>query len=96
MLQEDQLSMILRGAAAHSALRTTGLQKFANMERENVLFEDEGYIVASVDDLSVRDVGKGRMPMTKDAAYQALYGYFDDHPEEKGSLQVVPMAEART
>jgi hypothetical protein len=93
LLQKDQHSMILRGAAARSALRTTGLQKFANREREKVLFKEEDFVVASAEDLSVRDVGKGMGPMTKDAAYLALYEYIDDHPEERGRLQVVTCAE---
>jgi hypothetical protein len=88
-----QQSMILKGAAIRSALRTTGFEKFANRERSRVKFEDEEYVVVSIDNLSTVNVSTRPGPMNKDAAYQALYDYLHDHPQEKGKLQVVPKAE---
>jgi hypothetical protein len=79
------------GATARSALRNGGTRKFDAQTR----FSETGerYGVATTDDLTLRaDVAFGT---SHGAAFQALDIYLEQHPEERGRLQVVPLSETK-
>jgi hypothetical protein len=87
--QRVQLSHVRGGPSARSALGRGGQRAFegdAKFVESAELFQ-----VATTDDLSGRlDV---TTPTTKGAALQALDQYLAAHPDERGALQVVPIAE---
>ena len=91
--KSHQLSMILKGVGANSPLSKRGFEKFANKTRETAKFDEETYVIVSAEDLSATGLGKDRAPLSKDAAYQVLYDYLSQNPQEKNRLQVVPAAE---
>lgn len=91
---EQQMSVIARGAAARSPLRTSGAAKFAPPPATPplVTLDDEQFVVASTVDLHERsDITP---PDGKGAAYQALADYLTSHPDESGQLQVVSLDES--
>lgn len=77
------------GTTARSALRNGGTRKFESDRK----FSESGelYAVATTDDLTLRaDVQAGT---SQGAAHQSLEIYLEQHPEERGRLQVVPLSE---
>ena len=73
--------------------RFTGFEAFAPDPRQppRVALEEEGYVIASTTDLSVRvDISS---PVTQGAADLALSEYLAAHPDERDGLQVIPMHE---
>jgi hypothetical protein len=77
------------GAATQSSLVTAGFRAFSAplSFRE----ADEGFVVASTVDLTLRPDITG--PTTQGAAWQALDAHLAEHPEERGTLQIVPSHE---
>jgi hypothetical protein len=93
--RNDQLAMIRRGAASNAPLRNAGLDRFSPAPGTPPLIElsEEDFVIALVDDLSIRGDIIG--PATKDAAQRGLADYLRAHPRERGRLEVVPSIEAR-
>jgi hypothetical protein len=70
-------------------LRNGGSRKFGGGKKLDAAPELFG--VATVDDLTPRtDLTAGT---TQGAAWQVLDQYLEQHPNERGTLQVVPLAE---
>jgi hypothetical protein len=90
--QGAQVAMSARSAKVYSPLRQSGLVKFADPQRRRVVqFDDEDYAIASTIDAGVRsEFGTG---LSKTMAYQLLKAHLAAHPEDRGYLQVVPLAE---
>jgi hypothetical protein len=91
---EQQLSMVAGGAVARSPLRTAGLGQYAPDPNapNGVRFEEETFVVASTDDLTLRADVTG--PVPKGQALVALRRYLVDHPQERHTLQVIAAHEA--
>ncbi len=92
----NQTAMLASGAAARAPFRTSGAQKFvapgARTGGAPVRFDDEPYVIAGVDDLTVRaDFGAS---LSHNDAFSVLARHLELHPEDRGALQVVPRAEA--
>jgi len=84
-----QVALLRSGAAARSPLLATGLRAFA-AERK-LARDEETFVVVSAVDLGARaDISA---PTTKGAAWQALDAYVASRPQERGTLQVVPVHE---
>jgi hypothetical protein len=93
LTQQRLAAQSLAGAAAASALRTTGLATYAPDPRAPVLaaLNDEQYVVARTDELVQRhDVTP---PVTKGQAYDALAKHLSSNPGDRGTLQVIPVHE---
>ena len=90
--QTTQVALSARGARAHSRLHQTGFTRFADPRRQPVVqLDDESYAIASTLDASVRSaLGTG---LSKAIAFQLLEAHLAIHPEDRGYLQVVPLAE---
>jgi hypothetical protein len=85
------LGLATGSAAARAPLAATGLRRFAptGLAPSAVQLLDEMHVVVSTEDLTVRTevtpaTGKG-------AAVQALAEHLAAHPEDRASLQVVPL-----
>jgi hypothetical protein len=88
----NQLVMLAAGAAARAPFRVTGAQKFVAPGPARVKLDDEPYVIAGVDDLVTR-AGFG-LSLSQNDAFSALARHLELHPEDRGTLQVVPRTEA--
>jgi Family of unknown function (DUF6603) len=89
----QQLAQTALSGAGRSALFTTGLAKYAPQAGTPrlVAMDRESFVVASVADLRQRpDV---TVPVTKGEAHAALAAHIAAYPDERGTLQVVPLHE---
>lgn len=84
-----------QGAGFLSAVKNTGLVKYQNgPSAAAIKSSDPSYVVAGVDDLSVRsDIASGG-GATYFHAQAALASYLALHPEDEQNLQIVPLHEA--
>jgi hypothetical protein len=87
-----QLAQGRQGARARSPLRHSGTEKYARPgARRRVELQDEDYAIASTEDTQLRlEFGTG---LTRTIARQILDAHLAEHPEDRGRLQVVPLAE---
>lgn len=88
-----QMSMIERSESAKSPLWKTGMEKYKPGPGKPKAFKpaEAGFAVASSVDMSARfDIAQA---LTMGEAHDALDGYLATHPEEHGSLYVIPMHE---
>jgi len=87
------VGMVRTGAAARGPLFTTGIHA-SNPPAGTVplvTLSSEQYVIAGVDDLSVRaDIAA---PATKSAAWAALARHLAANPGDRGTLQIVPVYE---
>ena len=94
LLRPAFMGMLKIGAAALSKLKKTGELKFAMPpgSAKAVAMGEDDYVIASVVDLSIRlDVSEAT---SHGAAEQAMNAWLADHPDEAGTIQVVPAHEA--
>ena len=84
-------SLTQQGAGYVSALKNTGLGKYSNPAGSTPIVSAEpSYVVATTDDLSIRsDIVSGAGAAFFQAR-SALATYLIQHPEEAGSLQILP------
>lgn len=92
----NQLVMLAAGAAARAPFRTKGAEKFvppgARGDRAPVRLDQEPYVIAGMTDLALRaDFGQA---LSQNDAFSRLEQHLALHPEDRGTLQVVPRAEA--
>ncbi|MEP6733162.1 MAG: DUF6603 domain-containing protein [bacterium] len=92
----NQNIMVAAGAAGRSPFRSRGAEKFMPAGVSDagtmVSVSAEPYVIAGIDDLATR--ANFGIDLTKADAFSALEHHFELHPEDRGSLQVVPRAEA--
>jgi hypothetical protein len=80
------------GAAAAAPSRTTGVRAFKPSDPSPIQMGRAGYVLASTDDLTLRsDVLGSASTFTQ--AKQALAAHLDAHPEDTGSIQLLPECE---
>ncbi len=78
-----------------SALKNTGFNKYKNGPSTPVaITKDPSYVVASVEDLSVREDLSGAVEMTYYQAREVLIAHLEKNPDDAGNLQIVPAQEA--
>lgn len=83
------------GAAAQSPVLTTGERKFAVPGVTGaVATEEVRHTIASTEDLRARADLLGGVASTRSAVEQALVQHLAAHPEDAGTLQVLPLHEA--
>jgi hypothetical protein len=87
--QRVHVAHIAGSAAARSALANGGLRAFGGATK--VSASDELFTIASTDTMTAR--AEIAAATTKGAALDALDQYLAMHPGERGTLQVVPVAE---
>jgi hypothetical protein len=94
---DHQRAALSRSAAAQSLLRTTGMEKFAPSPTTLPLatLAEEEYVIVDVVRLGIRKDIAIAEPATKGAACQALAQYLEQHPRERGQLEVVPAHEVK-
>jgi hypothetical protein len=92
---QNQMVMLASGAAARAPFRQAGPEKFSAGGAATgpaVMIGDEPFVIAGVEDLAVRaSFGTG---LSQIDAHDALARHLTSHPEDRGTLQVVPAAEA--
>jgi hypothetical protein len=90
--RDVQIALSQEGAVATSPLRRTGSLKYADPTRRRIVTLDEdNYGIASTVDTGLRlEFGTG---LSKTIAYQILNKHLQEHPEDRGALQVVPLTE---
>src|SRR5207248_10544670 len=86
-----QLAAALNGGAARSHFFTSGVEKYAPAATAPKLtsLDRETYVIAGIDDLQRRD--EITRPVTKGEAYAALAAHVRGNPDDKSTLQVVPL-----
>jgi hypothetical protein len=94
MPADIHLALTHQGAGYLSPLKNSGLFKYATgPQSPAVTTQDPSYVVAGMEDLSVRSDIASVHGTTYFQARAALASYLDTHPEEALSLQIVPMHE---
>jgi hypothetical protein len=82
------------GAGARSAVKNTGLAKYATPGMTSVVSTSSvAFVITSTQDLSVRADISPAAGTTSYQAKAALASYLAAHPEEAGGLQVMPLYE---
>ncbi len=95
MPADIQLALTRQGAAAMSPLKNTGLSKYrTGPATPAITTKDPSYVVAGVDDLSIRSDIVGSAGTTYFQARTALRSHLVSHPEEASNLQILPLHEA--
>jgi hypothetical protein len=90
-------AQLRQSAAELSPVRTSGEAKFMVPGATNVVNVSEvDYVIASTDDLTVRDDLVDAGGVREMAARERLSRYFEENPDDRGTLQVVPQYEAVT
>jgi hypothetical protein len=80
------------GAAAAAPSRTTGVRAFEPVGSSPIEVNRAAYVLASTDDLTLRDDVLGDAT-TYVQAMQALAAHLDAHPEDTGQIQLLPEHE---
>jgi hypothetical protein len=94
MAADVHLALSRQGAGFASPLKNTGLFKYGTgFAGPAVQTQDPGYVVAHVEDLSVRTDIVSSSGSTYFQARAALDSYVSLHPEEVGNLQILPLHE---
>jgi hypothetical protein len=94
MLADVHLALTRQGAGFASPLKNTGLFKYGTgASGPAVQTQDPSYVVAHVEDLSVRADIVSSSGSTYFQARAALDSYVSLHPEEAGDLQILPLHE---
>jgi hypothetical protein len=94
MLADVHLALSAQGAGFASPLKNTGLFKYATgATGPAITTQDPGYVVAHVEDLSMRTDIVSSAGGTYFHARAALDSYLALHPEESGNLQILPLHE---
>ena len=94
MAEDVHLALTSQGAGFASPLKNTGLFKYANgASGPAVTTQDPGYVVAHVEDLSVRSDIASSAGGTYFHTRAALDSYLALHPEEANDLQIIPVHE---
>jgi hypothetical protein len=94
MAGEIQAALSRQGAGSQSAVKNGGLAKYGNGPvAAAITASDAGYVVAGVDDLTIR----ADIASAGGAAYfqvqASLATHLALHPEDQGQLQIVPLHE---
>jgi hypothetical protein len=88
------LALSRQGAGFASAAKNTGLPKYrSNPYQSPIAVRSTNYVVAGVDDLSLRSDIVSAGGVTFHQAQAALRAHLAAHPEEFGNLQVLPTHE---
>jgi hypothetical protein len=93
MPADVHLALSAQGAGFNSAVKNTGLAKYGTGPAPTpISVQDPQYVVTSVTDLSLRSdiVGQSTSYFQANAALQS---HLSDHPEDAGSVQIMPMHE---
>jgi hypothetical protein len=94
MTLELQNALARQGAGAQSPVRSTGDAKYKWPAMTSPIATlTPGFVVTSVDDLSVRYDITGGEAATQRAATVKLTDHIAQHPEDAGRLQVMPLHE---
>jgi hypothetical protein len=94
MLADVHLALTRQGAGFASPLKNTGLFKYGTgASGPAVATQDPGFVVAHVEDLSVRSDIVSSSGSTYFHARAALDSYLALHPEESNDLQILPVHE---
>jgi hypothetical protein len=94
MLADVHLALTMQGAGFSSPLKNSGLFKYSRGNSgAAVLTQDPAYVVAHVEDLSVRSDIVSSSGSTYFHARAALDSYLVLHPEESNNLQILPVHE---
>jgi hypothetical protein len=94
MTADVHLALTRQGAGFASPLKNTGLFKYGNSASgPAVKTQDPSYVVAQVDDLSVRSDIVSSQGKTYFQARAALDSHLALHPEDTDQLQVLPVHE---
>jgi hypothetical protein len=91
----NQQVMLAAGAAARAPFRRSGRETFSPgvpVVGPVVTLADEEFVVAGVDDLTIRDTFG--TALSQNDAFSLLARHLEAHPEARGTLQVVPRSEA--
>jgi hypothetical protein len=95
MPAEVHLALSKQGAAYQSGARNSGLNKYRNgPATPAVLASDPSYVVVSTDDLSIRNDISPSGGATYFQAHAALNKHLATHPQDRGSVEVLPLHEA--
>jgi hypothetical protein len=93
MPADVHLALSAQGAGFNSAVKNTGLAKYGTGPAPTpISVQDPQYVVTSVTDLSLRSdiVGQSTSYFQANAALQS---HLSDHPEDAGSVQIMPSHE---
>ena len=94
MAADVHLALTAQGAGFESPLKNTGLFKYgAGAAAAKISTQDAAYVVAHVEDLSVRSDIVSSSGGTYYHARAALDTYIALHPEESSNLQILPVHE---
>jgi hypothetical protein len=94
MLADVHLALTMQGAGFASPLKNSGLFKYSKGNTgAAVSTQDPAYVVAHVEDLSVRSDIVSSSGSTYFHARAALDSYLVLHPEESTNLQILPVHE---
>jgi hypothetical protein len=94
MAADVHLALSAQGAGFESPLKNTGLFKYrTGATGPTITTQDAAYVVAHVEDLSVRSDIVSSSGGTYFHARAALDTYLALHPEENGNLQILPVHE---
>jgi hypothetical protein len=94
MLADVHLALTMQGAGFASPLKNSGLFKYSTgNSAAAVSTQDPAYVVAHVEDLSVRSDIVSSSGSTYFHARAALDSYLLLHPEESSNLQILPVHE---
>jgi hypothetical protein len=94
MAADVHLALSAQGAGFESPLKNTGLFKYATgTAGAKITTQDAAYVVAHVEDLSVRSDIVSSSGGTYFHARAALDTYLALHPEESSNLQILPVHE---
>lgn len=92
------LALLSAGAGTFAPIASRGLKQFVTPGLKGALRTvEEGYVIAGVDDLGVRQdlVGADGSAVTQAQAVRILRAHLKAHPEERDRLQVVPVYEVQ-
>jgi hypothetical protein len=93
MPADIHLALSAQGAGFNSAVKNTGLAKYGTGPAPTpISVQDAQYVVTSVTDLSVRSDIVGQTT-SYFQAHAALQAHLSDHPEDAGSVQIMPLHE---
>ncbi len=94
MAADVHLALSAQGAGFESPLKNTGLFKYGTgAAAAKISTQDAAYVVAHVEDLSVRSDIVSSSGGTYYHARAALDTYLALHPEESSNLQILPVHE---
>jgi len=95
MPADVHIALSRQGAAFTAGARYSGLNKYQNgPATPAVTAGDPSYVVASTDDLSIRQDISPRTGATYFQAHAALNKYLAAHPQDRGNFEVLPLHEA--